>query len=145
MRGRVANANSLSEGIMKSSTQVLLLTRAPAIQNLVEQICLIEGYRVITAATVEDAHALAAQVGREAFVLGVIDTEALMACERQQLDRVQQQWQAWIAAYSGLPLIFLGTMTPNGTFLIPDPSVFLKKPLEPYTLASVVRRFLAGQ
>jgi hypothetical protein len=69
---------------MRKSTRVRLLTTEPAIQNLVEQVCLIDAYRTVTVATVEDAHALAVQRGRDAFVLGVIDSAALRASDQQQ-------------------------------------------------------------
>jgi DNA-binding response OmpR family regulator len=131
---------------MTQSTRVLLLTTEPAIQNLVEQVCLIDGYRTVTAATVEDAHALAAQRGRDAFVLGVIDTAALGASDQQQQHAARQLWQDWSAAYPRLPLMFVGTRSPNYDFVAhrPDIGGFLEKPFGPYVLADRMRTFLPG-
>ena len=131
---------------MTRSTRVLLLTTEPAIQNLVEQVCLIDGYRTVTAATVEDAHALAAQRGKDAFVLGVIDTAALGVSDQQQQHAARQLWQDWSAAYPGLPLMFVGTRSPNYDFVAhrPDIGGFLEKPFGPNVLADRMRTFLPG-
>ena len=102
---------------MEQSTRVLLLTKEPTIQNLVEQVCHIDGYRTVTAATVEDAHALTAQGGRDAFALSVIDTATLGASDQQQQYRARQLWQDWSAAYPGLPLVFVGARSPNDDFV----------------------------
>jgi hypothetical protein len=75
---------------MAQSSRVLLLTREPTIQHLVEQICLIDGHRTVTAATVDEAHALIAQSSGDALTLAVIDTAALGASDQQQ-QRVARQ------------------------------------------------------
>ena len=131
---------------MEQSTRVLLLTKEPTIQNLVEQVCLIDGYRTVTAATVEDAHALTAQGGRDAFALSVIDTAALGTSDQQQQHSARQLWQDLIAAYPGRPLLFVGTMSPNYDFVAhrPDIGGFLEKPFGPYVLADRMRTFLPG-
>jgi len=131
---------------MAQSTRVLLLTREPTIQNLVEQICLIDGHRTVTAATVDEAHALIAQSSRDAFALAVIDTAALGASDQQQQRVVCQLWQDWTAAYPGLPLVFVGTRSSSNAFLAhcADISVFLEKPFGPRAFADIMRTFLPG-
>ena len=131
---------------MEQSTRVLLLTTEPTIQNLVEQVCLIDGHPTVTAATVEDAHALTAQGGRDAFSLSVIDTAALGASDQQQQHMARQLWQDWSDAYPRLPLLFVGTMSPNYDFVAhrTDIGGFLEKPFGPYVLADRMRTFLPG-
>ena len=131
---------------MTQSTRVLLLTREPAIQNLVEQICLIVGHRTVTAATVDEAHALIAQSSRDAFTLAVIDTAALGASDQQQQRVARQLWQDWTTAYPRLPLVCVGTRPSSNAFLAhcTDISVFLEKPFGPRAFADIMRTFLPG-
>ncbi|MDH3601189.1 MAG: hypothetical protein OEU26_16335 [Candidatus Tectomicrobia bacterium] len=132
---------------MEQSIRVLLLTTEPAIQNLVEQVCLIDGYRTVTAATVEEAHALTAQGGRDAFALGVVDTAALGTCDQQQQRIAHQLWQDWTTSYPDLPLVFVGTMSQNDAFLEhrADTGAFLEKPFGPRVFADRMQTFLPGQ
>ena len=131
---------------MESSKQVLLLTKEPAIQNLVEQVCRIDGYRVITAATIEDVLALTTQGGRNVFVLAVIDPAAFEAPNPEQADRARQQWRAWADANVGLPLIVLDARTSSSVFLTAcaNPSVFLEKPFGPHVFADMMRTLITG-
>lgn len=132
---------------MAQSTRVLLLTREPAIQNLVEQVCHIDGHRTVTAATVEEAHALTAPEGRDAFALAVIDTAAFGASEQQQPHLARQLWQEWTVVYPGLPLMFVGTLPQHYAFLAnrADIGVFLEKPFGPRMFADTMRTVLPGQ
>lgn len=129
---------------MEQPIQLLLLTREPAIQNLIEQVCHIDGHRTVTAATVDEAHALTAQGGGDAFALAVIDTAALVACDPQQADMAYQLWQEWSVAYPGLPLMFVGTQSQHDAFLSnrDDIGVFLEKPFGPRAFADTMRRCL---
>ena len=129
---------------MASSKHVLLVTQELTIQNLVEQVCLIDGYRVVTAATMEDAPTLTTQSVRETFVLAVIDPIALEASNPQEADRACQQWRAWTAATVGLPLIILGARPPSDAFptACTAPSVFLEKPFEPHVFADMMQTLL---
>ena len=126
--------------------QVLLLTQEPAIQNLVEQVCRLHGYRVITVATLEVAHTLVTQGGQGAFVFGVIDTDAFVAPPPQQPDRVGQQWRTWTTTHAGLPLIVLGTRQSHHAFVATctAPRLFLDKPFGPHVLADMMRTLLTG-
>jgi DNA-binding response OmpR family regulator len=131
---------------MAQSTRVLLLTREPAIQNLVEQVCHIDGHRTVTVATVDEAHALAAPGGRDAFALAVMDTAAFGVSEQQQPHLARQLWQEWSAAYPGLPLLFVGTLPQDYGFLADraDLGVFLEKPFGPRLFADTMRTVLPG-
>ena len=132
---------------MSQVTRVLLLTTEPAIRNIVEQVCLIDGHTTVTAATVEEAHALTAQRGGDAFALAVIDTAALGGSDQQQQQMVLQLWQAWRVTYPDLPLVFVGTMFQNDAF--PSQGAnnggFLRKPFGPFAFADIMRTFLPGR
>jgi DNA-binding NtrC family response regulator len=130
-----------------SNRVVLLLTTEPAIRNLVEQVCRIDGYRTVTVVTVEEVYALSARRGKDAFGLAVIDTAALGVCDQQQQRQVFQLWQDWRATSPGLPLVFVGTMAQRQAFRKQRTGIggFLVKPLGALALADMMRRFLLDE
>jgi len=134
-----------SEALMERPLKALLFTREPSIQNLVEQVCLIDGYRAVTVASIEAIEALIAQSGPGAFFLGVMDTAAFVTCDSKPPDWGPVQGQARVAAGLGLPLVFLGTRPSRRIWLarhIPHVK-FLEKPVGPSALAAMMRTCLA--
>ena len=132
---------------MSPSTRVLLLTMEPAIRNIVEQVGFIHGYRTVTVVTIEEAHALTARGGKDAFALAVVDTAALGVRDQQQPRQAYQRWQDWRATSPGLPLVFVGTMAQSHAFLKQRAGIggFLVKPFGPLAFADMIRTFLQDE
>jgi len=130
---------------MAQTPQVLLLTQEPSIQNLIEQVCRVDGHATVAASTLQDVYALMAQYGGDAFSLAVVDTAALgMGDAEQRLGH--QLWSDWRTAYPGVPLMLVGAPPPSAA--VPtnpsDIGGFLAKPFGPYQLANMMRTFLPG-
>ena len=130
---------------MSQVSQVLLLTREPTVQNLVEQVCHIDGHASAPASSLQDAYALIAQGGQDAFGLAVIDAAALGLGDSQQ-QLAHQLWLDWRTAYPGLPVMIVGAQPPNEAVAAnrADGGGFLEKPFGPYQLADMMRTFLPG-
>ena len=130
---------------MEQTPQVLFLTKEPTIQNLIEQICRIDGHTPAAASTLQDVYAFLMRDGGAAFTLAVVDAAALGMGDAQQR-LAHQLWSDWQAAYPGAPLMLVGAPPPSdGVPANPsDVGGFLDKPFGPNQLADMMRTFLPG-
>jgi DNA-binding NtrC family response regulator len=114
----------------------------PVRQILLEVLCL-QGYRVITAASVEQAEATKTQLGAQGIQLLIADVNLLPAAQARAGYALAQRWRA---THPALPIILISGDPSNEALPeVRDGSLkFLPKPFRLDTLIEMVQRALGS-
>jgi DNA-binding NtrC family response regulator len=132
----------LAQGRGPTITILIIEDEAPVRQVLLEVLRL-QGYRVITAASVEQAEATKTQLGAQGIQLLIADVHLWPAAQARAGYALAQRWRA---TYPALPIILIsGDPSTEDLPEVRDGSLkFLPKPFRLEPLIAMVRRALGS-
>ena len=96
---------------MSGLDQALIISRDLALQNVVEQVCRVSGYRPVSTKSLADAETILAQREKPPFMLVMLDIRVIDGSEEELLTQLPDVLQLWATPPLTIPCLYLGFLS----------------------------------